>query len=327
LDIRAKSPFEIWSMKNIGKFELTYNHFYSVDSIIKPRIGLNKINASELQIEDNTVELPLSISYCSFDKRADINRNFFYEKVGISKVIFPEFYFSVDWEQFKNHRLITYVDIHALEHPSGFSETAVLPYYAETKKELSNDYWFRQLLEVYSKFYHLFKENGDIIAANSVNREIQELYTRKYRFLAQTEPTLQNWFRWRLNQLLGFYTKHGTEPSRALVISFYLILIFGVVYFFFPSDWDRTNLNTIRSDMREMKSNNHGKIRIYLKMSYLLLVHLINSFTLSLNSFVTLGFGNIPTTGLARYLCIIQGFFGWFLLSLFTVALINQVSL
>jgi len=37
------------------------------------------------------------------------------------------------------------------------------------------------------------------------------------------------------------------------------------------------------------------------------------------------GFGTIPTRGLARYVCIIQGFIGWFLLSIFTVALINQV--
>ena len=55
------------------------------------------------------------------------------------------------------------------------------------------------------------------------------------------------------------------------------------------------------------------------------LLSLVNALTLSLNAFVTLGFGTIPTTGIARYVCIVQGFIGWFLLSLFTVALINQV--
>ena len=57
----------------------------------------------------------------------------------------------------------------------------------------------------------------------------------------------------------------------------------------------------------------------------LLGISLINAITLSLNSFTTLGFGTIPTKGVARYLCIIEGFLGWFLLSIFTVALINQV--
>ena len=57
----------------------------------------------------------------------------------------------------------------------------------------------------------------------------------------------------------------------------------------------------------------------------ILLLSLLNALTLSLNAFVTLGFGTIPTTGVPRYLCIVQGFLGWFLLSIFTVALINQV--
>ena len=56
-----------------------------------------------------------------------------------------------------------------------------------------------------------------------------------------------------------------------------------------------------------------------------LLVRLLNALTLSINAFTTLGFGNIPTQGLARYIAIMQGFIGWFLLSLFSVALINQV--
>jgi hypothetical protein len=46
-----------------------------------------------------------------------------------------------------------------------------------------------------------------------------------------------------------------------------------------------------------------------------------------MNAFITLGFGSIPTTGLPRYVCVFQGVLGWFLLSLFTVALLNQVLL
>jgi hypothetical protein len=33
----------------------------------------------------------------------------------------------------------------------------------------------------------------------------------------------------------------------------------------------------------------------------------------------------IDSATIAKYVCIIQGFIGWFLLSIFTVALINQV--
>jgi hypothetical protein len=56
-----------------------------------------------------------------------------------------------------------------------------------------------------------------------------------------------------------------------------------------------------------------------------LITSFFNAITLSVNSFVTLGFGTIPTRGLAKYICIFQGFLGWFLLSIFIVALINQI--
>lgn len=56
-----------------------------------------------------------------------------------------------------------------------------------------------------------------------------------------------------------------------------------------------------------------------------LLLKFINALTLSLNTFTTLGFGEIPTKGLPRYLSIIQGFIGWFMLSIFSVSLISQL--
>jgi hypothetical protein len=59
--------------------------------------------------------------------------------------------------------------------------------------------------------------------------------------------------------------------------------------------------------------------------SYLIGVKLINSAILSLNAFSTLGFGDIPVTGISRYVAIMEGFLGWFLLSIFSVTLISQI--
>lgn len=56
-----------------------------------------------------------------------------------------------------------------------------------------------------------------------------------------------------------------------------------------------------------------------------LFIKFINALTLSLNTFTTLGFGEIPTKGFPRYLSIIQGFIGWFMLSIFSVSLISQI--
>ncbi len=58
---------------------------------------------------------------------------------------------------------------------------------------------------------------------------------------------------------------------------------------------------------------------------YFALVRAIDAFTLSLNVFSTLGFGEIPVKGVIRYLTVLEGFIGWFLLSIFSVSLISQV--
>src|SRR3982750_2202353 len=105
-----------------------------------------------------------------------------------------------------------------------------------------------------------------------------------------------------------------------------MIVGFGIFYFLFPSEWDVESKPKIVSNFRNfIQKNDKGYFKPFVLMTYSLLLCLLNAMALSLNSFVTLGFGNIPTTGIARYVFILQGFIGWFLLSIFTVALFNQV--
>ncbi|WP_445383252.1 hypothetical protein [Robiginitalea sp. IMCC43444] len=58
---------------------------------------------------------------------------------------------------------------------------------------------------------------------------------------------------------------------------------------------------------------------------YDLFIKALNALMLSVNAFTTLGFGEIPIKGIPRYLAIIQGFVGWFMLTIFSVALISQL--
>lgn len=64
---------------------------------------------------------------------------------------------------------------------------------------------------------------------------------------------------------------------------------------------------------------------IFLFLIDILITRIAEAVGLSLNVFSTLGFGSLPENGLPRYLCIAEGFTGWFLLSIFSVALISQV--
>lgn len=62
-----------------------------------------------------------------------------------------------------------------------------------------------------------------------------------------------------------------------------------------------------------------------LALIYDLFIKVLNAVMLSINTFTTLGFGEIPIKGLPRYLAIIQGFIGWFMLTIFSVSLISQL--
>ncbi len=64
---------------------------------------------------------------------------------------------------------------------------------------------------------------------------------------------------------------------------------------------------------------------IFVYLIYLTLVRILNATTLSINVFSTLGFGAIPVKGISRYITILEGFLGWFLLSIFSVSLISQM--
>lgn len=55
------------------------------------------------------------------------------------------------------------------------------------------------------------------------------------------------------------------------------------------------------------------------------LIRGINAGALSVNAFVTLGYGEIQAKGIARYLAVLEGALGWFLLSIFSVSLISQI--
>lgn len=58
---------------------------------------------------------------------------------------------------------------------------------------------------------------------------------------------------------------------------------------------------------------------------WLITIRGLNSIVLSINAFSTLGFGDIPVNGISRYITILEGFLGWFLLSIFSVSLISQI--
>ena len=185
---------------------------------------------------------------------------------------------------------------------------------------------YDDLMYLYKRILDIYQLRGDLTSYNACFAEIKDLQTKMAYHIFVRDKGFNNYFRWKLGELMKFYTNHGTDPARAIVISIWVIFLFGIFYFFFPSDWDVTSKSKLIKNFKDFSEKNEkGYVKPFFVLILGFLVSLINAMTLSLNAFVTLGFGNIPTHGIARYVCVIQGFIGWFLLSVFTVALINQV--
>jgi len=203
--------------------------------------------------------------------------------------------------------------------------------YNASQKQLSNPEYspiYKDYVRVNKLLFDYFQMVGDREMANLAYIKVKDIETSLLEYQYRTTSSFSTFFAWQLNRLLKFYTEHGTNPGRALVVSFYILLAFAVFYFFFPSEWDLQSKSKLISNYKDfIEKNAKGYFKPFILLSWNIFISFLNALTLSLNSFTTLGFGNIPTTGFARYICILQGFLGWFLLSLFTVALINQAQL
>ncbi len=191
----------------------------------------------------------------------------------------------------------------------------------------SNKHQFSELLKVYTDLFNQYKLRGDLESANGCYAEKKQVETRRWKYLFEQNKSFESFFRWQLNVFLNYFTDYGTNPAKAVIKSGWVILLFSIFYLFFPSDWDVSNRSQLLSKLNDLASKNREKsfLATFGFVAYSGFIHILNALTLSLNAFTTLGFGDIPTHGAARYVTIVQGFIGWFLLTIFSVSLINQV--
>lgn len=303
------------------EFRLRKNDFESLDSL---RYTFD-IQADKLVFIDNKIEAPVLFADSRVITRLEMADNEFNAPVDFHDMSFPEFDKYIPYSQF-NQGFVVYVNLYGEDSPDGANCYYCKLYTGTTDEELADKTNFDKLVQSYEILFLGYKSTGDIESANMSYIKIKDLYLNRLGFLYRTNGGFQHYFRWKLAQLLKFYTNHGTDPALSIMISIYVILIFAVFYIFFPSEWDVTSKKRLIADFREfIDSNEKGYFKPLLTLLVGLGISVVNAVTLSLNSFVTLGFGTIPTTGAARYVCIIQGFIGWFLLSIFTVSLINQI--
>ena len=322
-----------------------------------------------------------------------------------------------DWDQLKNGLISNFNYQRSLRKLNtspdfDYFESMVDPKYISkyfNEYRIENTEAFREESKLYGQFYKKYKEEQDIETANKVYIDLKDLQTARYKYQYHDNPSFKTFFTWKINQFLKVFSAYGTEPARAIIFSLYVILVFALIYLFFPNSWDKHGKNRIidrYTFFMKYMNKNAGIHEVYLDdkksellqydefkkvietsgktvpkffsatalplykwavsgtrfsaallkrfdimkgtwmelpkskriwKSFLLIgaflialvydifIKMLNALMLSINTFTTLGFGEIPIKGLPRYLAIIQGFIGWFMLTIFSVSLISQL--
>jgi hypothetical protein len=296
--------------RSIGDLQITGNSF--LDSTKSIPIIFSQLS-QKMTVTGNTFETPVIFRPVVANRFVLEHNTFSYVTMEAAMPTTPQNYVSVDWKDLKG-KLYWQHDEHS---PS---------YYGKTNEELANSRYFFNLISGYSRLLEVYKSYGNLDDANDVFLDMKGLHLKRYKYLYDTQGGTTNFFQLYLNRLLKVYTRHGTDPAQAMTASLWIIIFFSFIYFFFPSDWDVSSKTKLMADFRTfIEKNEKGYFKPFLRLLKGLVSSFFNAITLSVNSFVTLGFGTIPTRGLAKYICIFQGFLGWFLLSIFIVALINQI--
>ncbi|HMP99667.1 MAG TPA: potassium channel family protein [Cyclobacteriaceae bacterium] len=283
---------------------------------------------SECKVFDfsnNELEVYLHFSGLKVSDRFVFLENKLSRLIFLSDIILPEYLnnIKINWDQFAGRRVanIQY-------RTTGWTAKVDDIYNELVPGDLENINSFNELIRTYQMLLNIFKYSGDIFSVNGCFSEMKDLYGLMLKHNYEKNGGFRAYFSWKINRLMKVYTDHGTDPALAIVNSIYVIFFFGLVFFIFPSEWDLSKKSKLLRDFKDFyQRKSKGYLKPFMVLLGGFLLSLLNAITLSLNSFTTLGFGDIPTKGVARYLCIVEGFIGWFLLSIFTVALINQVSI
>ncbi|MBU1370236.1 MAG: hypothetical protein KJ578_11605 [Bacteroidetes bacterium] len=66
-------------------------------------------------------------------------------------------------------------------------------------------------------------------------------------------------------------------------------------------------------------------LSLFIYFAMVLLIKFLNSFMLSLNMFLAMGFGKTPENRAPMYLTVIEGLIGWLMITIFTITLLSQL--
>lgn len=412
--IETRDSYILFINQYQSGFVVRKNRFKVKDNIYFEVYGADYYAIEENRFDTHVLRLEMRIPENSF---FSLYNNDISDYTALYPLVLPH-NVKINWSQFHN-RLIaeselypTLVEIQNADpiserSDSEFSKKYLDAYYNKVRVE--EEYRYKEEQKLKGQFISLYRAQNDIEYANQVYIASKELETQRLAYRYRSTPQFKTYFAWKINQFLDVFSAYGTEPARAIVFSMYVILIFALIYLFFPNYWDSHGKSRVMDRYRfflTYANQDSGMHEVFLKdkepqllaseefkayleekgktapkfflatalplyrwsvagtktVSWLLskadilkgkwsdtapkkkrwkaallitafliallydvMIKVLNALMLSINTFTTLGFGEIPIKGLPRYLAIIQGFIGWFMLTIFSVSLISQL--
>lgn len=317
-----KAEKSFLTCKLIGKQSLLLTQwsslgFYHCDFLFDITRPKESINEQRLVFHDGNNLNSLVFHNCNFEipivfENSSVQEVFVLDDCKISSYLdmhrlnLPESNSDIRWNQISNQKLRVYDRFEYFDSRQKFND------------ENENAYY--QLLKSYAQLQRIYKNNGDRISFNESYIERRNLETRRSKHDFISNPSFNGFFEWELNEFLRVFCKYGTSPTRALVLSFFIIIGFSIIYFFFPSGKNRIKIRPLIQGL--FNNQEHSSQKFLFKK---LLSQIADSFATSVNAFITLGYGHMPVYGIAKYVAVLEGLLGWFLLSIFSVSLISQI--
>tara|TARA_R110001632_G_scaffold124451_1_gene237327 strand:+ start:1252 stop:3111 length:1860 start_codon:yes stop_codon:yes gene_type:complete len=185
---------------------------------------------------------------------------------------------------------------------------------------------------IFALFYMFFPNSWDTLGKNRLIKRIR-FYTRYFR---NKESMKEIYAEERKKDLMNYDEFKDYMYKSQKEIPSYFLWLSKPLYYFSSSNYKIISKLFDKTDMlkgkwvdlprnKKILTSFFMGLWIFALFIFDILIKFINALTLSINTFTTLGFGEIPTKGIPRYLTIVQGFIGWFMLSIFSVSLISQL--
>ena len=108
---------------------------------------------------------------------------------------------------------------------------------------VTEESYYKNELTLLSKFHSYFTDFHDRQSANDVYIKIKHLETERLEHLYKEDKSFTNYFEMIVNRFLERFSDYGTSPSKIVIYSFKIILLFAFLFLFSTNSWNKINLN------------------------------------------------------------------------------------